>query len=538
MTTPTPTRGRSRRPWLAAATALATCQSGPPGRSAGPELAPPPQHESPWFAAGRSAAARAARETPPARRARSAILFVGDGMGVATATAARIREGQQRGEPGEENWLAFERFPYTALAKTYNTDAQVPDSAGTMTALVTGVKTRAGVLSVDESVTPGDAAGVAGHELETLFERAEARGLATGVVTTTRLTHATPAACYAHSPERDWEDDSQLPEAARAAGFPDLARQLVEFPGGDGLEVALGGGRAQFLPRGTPDPEHPGQTGARLDGRDLSAEWVARRPRAAFVWSRAQLEGLDLARTDHLLGLFEPSHLSFEADRARDPAGEPSLSEMTAAALAILSRHPRGFLLLVEGGRIDHAHHAGNAFRALGEAIELSNAVRVALEKSDPGETLLLVTADHSHVLTLAGYPRRGNDILGLVMPNDERGAPAPGPARDALGLPYATLGYQNGPGYPGASAEQPEGPKRYPHRPSAARPAGGRPDLSGVETRDPGFLQEAAVPLASETHGGEDVPVYATGPGAELVRGVREQNYLYHVLARALGLD
>jgi alkaline phosphatase len=466
------------------------------------------------------------------------VLFLGDGMGVTTVTAARIREGQLRGEPGEENWLAFERFPHTALAKTYNTDSQVPDSAGTMTAIATGAKTRAGHLSVDEEVTPGDAAGVPGHELETLLERAEARGLATGVVTTTRITHATPAACYAHSPNRDWEDDSQLPESARAAGFPDLARQLVEFARGDGLEVALGGGRAQFLPREAKDPEHAGQTGARLDRRDLSAEWVARRPRSAYVWNRAQLESLDLPATDHLLGLFEPGHLSFEADRARDPAGEPSLSEMTAAALAILSRSPRGFFLMVEGGRIDHAHHAGNAYRALGEAIELSNAVRVALERTDPEETLILVTADHSHVLTFAGYPTRGNDILGLVVPNDERGEPAREPARDALGLPYATLGYQNGPGYPGASGEQPEGAKRFPHRASGARPAGGRPDLSRVETRDPGFLQEAAVPLASETHGGEDVPVYATGPGSELVRGVREQSYLYHVLARALGLD
>ncbi|MFI4946122.1 MAG: alkaline phosphatase, partial [Burkholderiales bacterium] len=101
----------------------------------------------------------------------------------------------------------------------------------------------------------------------------------------------------------------------------------------------------------------------------------------------------------------------------------------------------------------------------------------------------------------------------------------------------YTTLGYQNGPGYTGASSDQPEGPKRFPHRPSGYRPATkGRPDLGPVDTAAPSYLQESTVPLSGETHSGEDVPVYATGPGAQLFRGVREQNYLYHAMVEALG--
>jgi alkaline phosphatase len=471
------------------------------------------------------------------------ILFVGDGMSLTTVSAARILEGQLRGEPGEENWLAFERLPYTGLARTWEVDLQVPDSAGTMTAMMSGVKTRAGVLGVDERVVFGDASSVAGSRVESLIERAEARGLATGIVTTTRVTHATPAACYAHAPHRDWEDDSKLPPAAREGGFPDIARQLVEFDRGDGIDVVMGGGRQQFLPASAPDPEEPTLRGARLDGRDLVAEWKARHPDGSFVWNRAGWEALDASVTPRLLALFDPSHMEYETDRAGDRGGEPSLAEMTGVALDVLSRDEDGFVLVVEGGRIDHAHHAGNAFRALTETIAMAQAIEVALARTRPDETLLVVTADHGHSLAFSGYPVRGNPILGKVRTLGRlTGLPEPAPARDALGLPYATLSYANGPGYAGASDVQPAGPKRFPHQPP--RPdaplrfegAQGRPDLSAVDTADPDHLQEATVPLASETHSGEDVPVYAGGAGAELFRGVREQSYLYHAMVRALG--
>jgi alkaline phosphatase len=468
-----------------------------------------------WFAAGRRAVARASRFVSDEPRAKNVILFIGDGMGIATITAARILEGQNRGEPGEENQLAFEALPHVALSKTYSTDAQVPDSASTMTAMVSGVKTKSGVLGVDERIRPGDYTSVPGSRVLTILEEAEDRGLATGVVSTASVTHATPAGCYAHVPFRFWQDDSKMPKKAREAQFPDIARQLVEFPHGDGLELALGGGRAHFTPKGTPDPENPKQPGRRRDGRNLTLEWVDKRDDSAYVWNREQLLSVDREATRHLLGLFEPDHMKFEADRGSDPAGEPSLAEMTELAIDLLTRDPDGFFLMVEGGRIDHGHHAGNAYRALTDTIALSDAVHIALQKTSSEDTLIVVTADHSHTLAIAGYPERGNPILGNVVGFDWKTGKEDLLGLDAKGKPYTTLSYANGPGYRGG--------KR-------------RPDLTDVDTEDPAYLQEAAIPMRSETHSGEDVPIFAGGPRAALFHGVQEQNYIYHAMVEAFG--
>ena len=483
-----------------------------------------------WYAAGQRAVEEASKLQANTAPARNVILFVGDGMGVSTVTAARILEGQRRGENGEENMLSFERFPYVALSKTYSVNQQTSDSAPTMTAMITGVKTKDRMLSVSQEARKGDYSTVAGNELTTLLELAEGKGLSTGVVTTARLTHATPGACYAHTVDRDWEFDGSLPPAAREGGFLDIARQLIEFKHGDGLEVALGGGRSLFLPETEADPEDPGKTGSRLDGRDLTTEWL-NKPNAAYVWNKSQLSAVNPANTAHLLGLFERDHMKYETDRMTDAAGEPSLSEMTGKAIDILAKNPTGFFLMVESGRIDHAHHAGNAYRALADTIELSNAVKVAQEKTDPQNTLIIVTADHSHTLTIAGYPKRGNPILGVVTePDDDT------PATDQLGLPYTTLNYANGPGYTGASDQQPAGTKTYPHRPkSYQQEPQRRLDLTNVDTATPRYMQEALLPLEAETHGGEDVAIYAVGPQAHLIHGVLEQNVIFHVMKAAL---
>jgi alkaline phosphatase len=485
--------------------------------------APQAEDSDGWFRAG---AAAAAQRDAARGRARNLVLFVGDGMGLTTVSAARILEGQRAGAPGEEHRLAFEAFPHTALVRTYNTDRQTPDSAGTMTAMASGVKTRMGVLALGPSVRRTDCAAAQGDELASVLEIASLSGMATGVVTTTRITHATPAATYARSPDRNWEDDVALAPAAAAAGCIDIARQLVEPRLGRGPDVAFGGGRDRFLPREA--------GGSRGDGRDLVAQWRARTG-GRYVEDAAALAALDPADGAPVLGLFARDHLQFEHDRTRVAPGEPSLADLTRAAIARLARDPEGFVLVVEGGRIDHAHHFGNAYRALTDTLALSDAVRAALAMVDLDDTLVVVTADHSHVLTFAGYAARGNPILGLVRGDSGEDA-ATGPyALDALGLPYTTLSYANGPGYAGASDRQPEGAKRHRHDFSAmAAIRRGRPDLRALDPTDPDFLQEATVPLKDETHGGEDVPVYAAGPGADAFRGSLEQHVLFHVVVQA----
>jgi len=465
------------------------------------------QAGDPYFVGAAKHLQDVARHKPNTRRAKNIILFVGDGMGVTTVTAARIRQGQVAGRDGVSNKLTFESLPYAAFSRTYSHDSEVTDSAPSASAMTTGVKSRNGVINVSSEVPENDCKAGLAHPTTTIVELAEIAGMSTGAVTTTRITHATPAATYAHVAGRDWESDADMKAEDIAAGCVDIARQLVEMRYGDGLEVAMGGGRAQFFPQTVTDPEDSKKTGARKDGRNLVDAWLKRYgDGAAYVWNQQQLQSLNLGRTKHLLGLFEPSHMQFESARVRDKAGEPSLAEMTFKAISILERNPNGFFLLVEGGRIDHGHHAGIAALALDDTVAMDEAVKAAIAATNPNETLIVVTADHSHVLTMAGYPSRDNPILGLA--NTETGKPAL--AKD--GKPYTTLSYANGPG----AAE------------------GDRADLTNVDTTKPDFRQQALVPFSSETHGGEDVPIYATGPWAHLFQGVVDQQYIFHVMNRA----
>ena len=472
-------------------------------------------------------------------KAKNVILFVGDGMGISTVTAARIMAGQLEGKLGEEHQLSFETLPFSGFAKTYNVDAQTPDSAGTMTAMASGVKTDAGVIGVDEDIERGNCATVAGNELVTATELAEIAGKSTGIVSTARITHATPAATYAKSADRNWEDVSDMPEAAVTAGCEDIASQLVNFEANlearyegldvDGLEVVMGGGRRHFLPKDAAFNSADAVSsveGDRTDGRDLTAEWKAKYPAGQYVMDQAGFDAIDAESTERVFGLFNESHMQYKADRANDVAGEPSLAEMTAKAIDVLDNNANGFMLTVEAGRIDHGHHAGNAYNALSDTVALSKAVQVALDKTSIEDTLIIVTADHSHVFTIAGYPKRGNPILGKVVPvgSDE-------PSLAADNMPYTTVGYTNGGGFRNLGDET-DADAGY-----NFAPVTGRVDLTDVDTTTPGFHQEAVVPLGSETHAAEDVGVYAVGPGAHLVTGTNEQSLIFHVMDYAADL-
>ena len=504
------------------------------------QVLPPNQTTSPWFSDAESAVAAKPQTAGPGV-AKNVILFVGDGMGISTLTASRIYEGQLAGNPGEEGYLSFESFPNTALVKTYNVNAQTPDSAGTMTAMMSGLKTDVGVIGVDEDIVRGDCTTVEGNEVVTYLELAEIAGMSTGVVTTARITHATPAATYAKSADRNWEDISDMPPAAVDAGCEDIASQLVNFEKNlearyagidvDGIEVAMGGGRRHFLPNdpafNSPDARSSTE-GDRTDGRNLVEEWQTQYPDGAYVFDQSGFDALDPASTERVFALFNESHVQYESDRANDIAGEPSLTEQTMAAIDILDSNPNGFFLMVESGRIDHAHHAGSAVGALIDTLEFASAVQAAVDATDASETLILVTADHSHVFTIAGYPKRGNPILGPVV---AVGGTEPVEALD--GKPYTTLGYNNGLGFRDLGVET-DADASY-----ASDPVVGRDgqDLSLIDTQSPGFHQETLVPLGSETHSGEDISLHAYGPGSYVVQGEIEQNVVFHVMNQARSL-
>lgn len=437
--------------------------------------------------------------------AKNVIMFLGDGMGVPTVTASRILKGQLGGQSGEETVLEMDKFPFVALAKTYNTNAQVPDSAGTATAYLCGVKANEGTVGVNAAAVRGQCNTTKGNEVDSILKWAKDAGKSVGIVTTTRVNHATPSAAYAHCVNRDWFSDKEMPKEAVDEGCKDIAWQLMyNVPD---IEVIMGGGRKYMYPKNTPDVEYPTEekaNGTRNDGLNLTKIWLENKPPkkiARYVWNRDQLMDLKPQEVDYLLGLFEPSDLVYELDRNK--SSDPSLVEMVKVAIAILKKNPKGFFLLVEGGRIDHGHHEGKAKQALHEAIQMDDAIGLAGEMTSTEDTLTVVTADHSHVFTFGGYTVRGNNIFGL--------APS---LSDADQKPFTSILYGNGPGYKLVN--------------------GSRENVSTVDYTDANYHAQSAVPLQQETHGGEDVAVFAKGPMAHLLHGVHEQNYIPHVMAYA----
>ncbi|XP_077513159.1 alkaline phosphatase-like isoform X3 [Amblyomma americanum] len=269
------------------------------------------------------------------------------------------------------------------------------------------------------------------------------------------------------------------------------------------VKVILGGGRRVFLDKSMKDDE--GQPGERSDGRNLINDWLDEKkshsPHVKYIWNRRQLHAVNPNTTEYLLGLFDSDHLPYSYERRSLKTTKPSLPEMARVALDVLQRAPHGFLLLVEGGRIDHAHHTTRAGLALEEMLELDRAVDDALERfSSSAETLLLVTADHSHTLSLGGLNTpRGRNVLGLAG------------FSDVDQQPYTVLAYGNGP----TTSQE-------------------RANLSEKETTSMNYTQQAAFLKRLETHSGEDVAVFAAGAWAHLFSGVHDQTYIPHALAYA----
>ncbi|MBV7395495.1 alkaline phosphatase [Mameliella sediminis] len=474
-----------------------------------------PQASSEWFAAGQAHIDALIARQPNTQRAKNVILLVADGNGVGTNYATRLFAGQQMGLLGEEHVLPFETTDWSAaLVKTYNINAQTPDSAPTAGAMNTGVKQRFNLINLGDGGIHDDCSTVAGNELTTFAEIVTGMGKSVGVVSTARLTHATPAAVYSKTANRNWE--GAVPEGCTAQ--KDIAAQLIDQMNAGVIDLAMGGGRRFFGPEGVELGE--GKKGRRTDGVNLIDN--AKDAGIQYAWNTETFSALTM--DSPILALFNDSHMEYEADRADED--EPSLADMTKKAIEFLQQNDNGFFLEIEAGRVDHANHAGNAARVLRDGVAFMDAVKIADELTDDADTLIIVTADHEHAIAFNGYCGRGSDILGLCYGVSKTDVKHSGEALLAKdGKPYTVIGYLNGAGTVLVEGED-------------GTFAGGRPDVTQEDATDLDYLQQALIPMSSETHSGEDVMVYAKGPWAHLFDSTIEQNVIFHVMHHAVNAE
>jgi alkaline phosphatase len=417
----------------------------------------------------------------PEERPKNLILMIADGCGPASITMARDYARAVLGRKA----LALDAIQVGAV-RTASASSRVTDSAAGATAYACGIKTYNGAIAVDTT----------GQPVATLLEAAKARDMAVGLVATSRITHATPAAFAAHVPQRAMESD--------------IAVQMLD----QGIEVLLGGGWQYFLPLS--------EGGRRQDGRNLLRE--AEQQGYQIVRNRAALrQSLRLP----VLGLFAADHLPYEIDR--DTTQIPSLAEMTRVAIELLRNNPNGFFLMVEGSRIDHTGHANDAAAHVRDVLAYDEAVAVALNFArQDGQTLVVSVSDHETGGLSLGRNVDGQgiyawhpEVLARVRASYERLIPALQEAENPEATLYALTGIDS------LTATE-------------------RTFLAQAG-RDPAALQvvlteligrRAVVGWTSNGHTAVDVNLYAYGPGSALLVGNIENDELGRRLAALMGFD
>jgi len=436
---------------------------------------------------------------------------------------------QKTKSDGSSAELSWEKFPYVGLSKTYCADYMVPDSAATASAMYSGQKTTFFTMGYDSSVEmrkPSSASKDA--EVETILDWAQAAGKKTGFVTTTRMSHATPAALYAKSVYRFWEGDKDIlidiyngtvsEDEIKKNNVTDITLQLVKSEAGKKIDIMLGGGKSSFLPESEKpnnlprwDYEKDEWDNYRQDNRNLINEWKDDHPDGSFISTIKELSTIDSKSTSHVMGIFTNSYVSWD-DEAKNKS-KPTLTEMATAAVKFLKAKAGddGFFIMIEGGRIDAAHHLGHAVRALSETLAFDKAIEDVLKLIDLKETLVIVTADHAHTMSIGGYTPREVSITGTVFDD----------WKPEFG-DFTVLSYGNGPGFTNLTTT-------------------GSGDYKNIDRKDvlPGsktelftFRQASASPLDSETHGGDDVGIWSAGPWSHLVHGTHQQSYIASVMS------
>lgn len=383
------------------------------------------------------------------------ILFTGEGLVSSRLAAARLYNG------GADHLLTIEKLPRLALLSTHGNELAVTDAAAAASALATGRKVNQRALASDPN----------GQSLPTLLELAKGQGRAVGLVTTGSLTDPTPAAFYAHT----------LDARAREP----LAAALVDLAG---LNVALGGGRADFLPEL--------KNGRRRDARDLLVDAVNK---GGYTLARTarDLDAVPVWPAPRVLGLFADDALPFRDPAAAPDPAPPTLAELTRAALQTLQREGRGYLLVIDGGGLSaRAAETNQGERALRELLELDRAVEVALEYAGGGDKTLIVVAGTVSTggMALNGYPLRQDRGLALMGTN-------------VYGVPAIT--WATGPNGPAAGEGNP-----------AVSPAA-----------PPIILEPAAARAPAAANTADTVLGAGFGPGSERLQGFLDNTAVFEII-------
>ena len=458
------------------------------------------------------------------RVARNVILFIGDGLSIAHRTAARIvSKGISEGRYGGE--LAIDTMPNMALISTAGTDSIVTDSANSMSAYTTGHKSCVNALGVYCAKNKGT---LDHPKVETISELVKRRlGMAVGVITNTEIEDATPAGMVAHT--------------RRRSDYNDIVEMFYKVK----PEVIMGGGSPWFLAKST--------NGSR---RTDEIDYLKKFEEAGYAVTEtdtAMKAAAAKPQTRRMLGLFNTSNIDGALDRmvlkkgtvARFP-DQPDLADQVKVSLDVLSRSDKGFLLMVESGRIDKYSHSMDPERAIFDTIMLDNAVKLAKTfAAVRNDTLVIVVADHAHPIS----------VIGTY--DDSRPGTAP---RDKLGVYAEALppnyGPANAQGYPPSmdvSRRVALGFAAFPDNCFNAKPyldGENNPAVAGKEKGTyvaneqncsrPGAVRiEGNLPkdASSETHSGDDVLLTAMGPGSDAFHGRLDNTRVFRVMVNALGL-
>jgi alkaline phosphatase len=474
---------------------------------------------------GRTARAEAAHEVVAARvgekQAKNIIFFLGDGMGSPAITAARIlskgiSEGKYHG------LLEMDQMEYRGLVGTSGVDSIATDSANSMSAYMTGHKSSVNAMGVYEGNEPDPNKHPRVENIAELLTRT--RGMSIGVVATSDVQDATPAAVFAHT--------------RRRAEYQVIMDQFLEQE----LDVWMGGGASFFWPQSEPGS-------SRDDDRDVVKEFE--QAGYTHVGSRAELGAAVRGSVpDKLLGLFHPRNMNVYVDRQliKQPEvlgewdDQPTLMEMTEAALKVVERNENGFFLMVEAASIDKMEHPLDGPRATYDTIEFDQAIGVAKKWAEGrDDTLIVITADHNHSMSIVGTHDR----------RDAEGRNANGVYGDA-GFP--TYSDDDGDGFPDDPnpdvglffgwSNHPDHTDDFQHNTVFQQPSLIDPDTGEAvdnPERDPDAeLQVGNLPLNSTNcvHTVEDVSIFASGPGAARFNAFLDNTEVFHAMADALGLD